>query len=119
QKSTGAPLPPVSPVVAATNQPASWSDLFGPLYLQRTLVVWVIWFAAYFMNYGLVIWLSTIFRTVFKLPLDVSLRYGMIIQVAGFVGTFICAMTIDYVGRKPYFAISFAAAAISLGMLAM
>jgi putative MFS transporter len=28
-------------------------------------------------------------------------------------------MTIDYVGRRPYFALSFAAAAVSLGLLAM
>ena len=91
----------------------------GRIYLRRTLVVWVIWFAAYFINYGLVIWLTTIFRTVYKLPLDVSLRYGLIIQVAGFVGTFICALTIDHVGRRPYFAVSFAAAAVSLGLLAM
>ena len=84
-----------------------WSDLFGPTYLRRTLVVWVIWFAAYFINYGLVIWLTTIFRTVFKLPLDLSLRYGLIIQAAGFVGTLICALTIDHVGRRPYFAGSF------------
>ena len=74
-------------MVATRDQRASWSDLFGPTYLRRTLVVWVIWFAAYFMNYGLVIWLPTIFRTVFKLPLDVSLRYGLITQAAGLLGT--------------------------------
>ena len=108
----------MQPVVATTDQRASLSDLFGRI-LRRTLVVWVIWFCAYFINYGLVIWLTTIFRTVFKLPLDVSLRYGLITQAAGFVGTFICALTIDHVGRRPYFAISFAAAAVSLGMLAM
>ena len=120
QKATGQPLPPVQPVaVATTDQRASLSDLFGPIYLRRTLVVWVIWFAAYFINYGLVIWLTTIFRTVYKLPLDVSLRYGLITQAAGFVGTFICALTIDHVGRRPYFAVSFAAAAVSLGLLAM
>jgi putative MFS transporter len=119
RKATGQPLPPVQPVVSTREQRASWADLFGPLYLRRTLVVWVIWFAAYFMNYGLVIWLSTIFRTVYKLPLDQSLRYGMIVQIAGLVGTFICALTIDHVGRKPYFAISFAVAAVSLGILAM
>jgi putative MFS transporter len=119
EKSTGQPLPPPQPVVSTSGQRASLSDLFGPTYLRRTLVVWVIWFAAYFMNYGLVIWLPTIFRTVFKLPLDVSLRYGMITQIAGLIGTLICALTIDAVGRRPYFAISFAAAAISLGTLAM
>jgi putative MFS transporter len=119
EKSTGQPLPTVQPVVSTMDRRASLSDLFGPLYLRRTLVVWVIWFAAYFINYGLVIWLPTIFRTVFKLPLDVSLRYGLITQAAGFVGTFICALTIDQVGRKPYFAASFALAAVSLGLLAM
>ena len=81
--------------------------------------MWVIWFCAYFINYGLVIWLTTIFRTVYKLDLAVSLRYGLIIQVTGFIGTFICALTIDHVGRRPYFAVSFAAAAVSLGLLAM
>ncbi|MEA2980088.1 MAG: transporter, putative metabolite:H+ symporter, partial [Alphaproteobacteria bacterium] len=119
EKATGQPLPLPQPVVSTSDQRASWSDLFGPTYLRRTLVVWVIWFAAYFINYGLVIWLPTIFRTVFKLPLDVSLRYGLITQIAGLVGTFICALTIDLVGRKPYFAVSFAIAAVSLGMLAM
>jgi putative MFS transporter len=119
EKATGQPLPPPQPVVSTRDQRASFSDLFGPTYLRRTLVVWVIWFAAYFINYGLVIWLPTIFRTVFKLELAVSLRYGLITQAAGFVGTLICALTIDHVGRKPYFAISFAMAAICLGMLAM
>ena len=115
---TGKVLPSVQSVIVTNDQRASWSDLFGPSYLRRTLVVWVIWFAAYFMNYGLVIWLPTIFRTVFKLPLDVSLRYGMITQAAGFMGTLICALTIDHIGRRPYFAVSFAVAAACLGMLA-
>src|SRR5436305_7231321 len=44
QKATGEPLPPVKPVVSASDKAASWSDLFGPFYLRRTLVVWVIWF---------------------------------------------------------------------------
>src|SRR5262249_61440706 len=75
QKATGAPLPPVKPFVSTADKPAALADLFGSLYLRRTLVVWVIWFSAYFVNYGLSIWLPTLYRTVSKLPLDVSLRY--------------------------------------------
>ncbi|HEY7662858.1 MAG TPA: MFS transporter [Xanthobacteraceae bacterium] len=119
EKATGAPLPPVKPVVATLEKPATLSDLFGPLYLRRTLVVWVIWFAAYFVNYGLSIWLPTVYRTVFKLPLDVSLRYGLITQAVGLLGTLICALTIDYVGRRLWFAVSFAAAALALSALAL
>jgi len=118
QKATGAPLPPVKPVVATLEKPASLADLFGAFYLRRTLVVWVIWFAAYFVNYGLSIWLPTLYRTVFKLPLDVSLRYGLITQAVGLLGTLICALTIDQVGRRPWFAFSFAAAALALAALA-
>jgi putative MFS transporter len=118
EKSIGQPLPPVQPVISTKDQRASLADLFGPLYLRRTLVVWVIWFSAYFVNYGLAIWLPTIYRTVFKLPLDVSLRYGLITQAVGLLGTLICALSIDYVGRRIWFAIAFAAAAVSLGMLA-
>ncbi len=98
-------------------KPASWSDLFGPHYLRRTLVVWVIWFSAYFVNYGLAIWLPTIYRAVFKLPLDVSLRYGLITQVVGLLGTAICALTIDHVGRRLWFALSFVGGALALSAL--
>ncbi|HEY6702818.1 MAG TPA: MFS transporter, partial [Xanthobacteraceae bacterium] len=119
QKATGAPLPPVKPVVTTSQKAASLDDLFGPLYLRRTLVVWVIWFCAYFVNYGLAIWLPTVYRTVYKLPLDVSLRYGLITQAVGLLGTLICALTIDRVGRRPWFAVSFAAAALALGALAL
>jgi putative MFS transporter len=83
------------------------------------LVVWVIWFSAYFVNYGLSIWLPTLYRTVFKLPLDVSLRYGLITQAVGLLGTLICALTIDQVGRRAWFAISFAAATLALATLAL
>ena len=113
------PLPQPQAAIAGSDARASWSDIFGPHYLRRTLVVWVIWFCAYFINYGLVIWLPTIFRTMFKLPLDVSLRYGLITQAAGFVGTLICALTIDRIGRRPYFAGAFAIAAVSLALLAI
>ncbi len=117
EKATGKPLPPPQPVVSTLDKPASLADLFGPLYLRRTLVVWVIWFAAYFVNYGLSIWLPTVYRTVFQLPLDVSLRYGLITQVVGLLGTLICALSIDYVGRRLWFAVSFAAATLALAAL--
>ncbi len=117
EASIGAPLPAPKPVVLSGPQAASWSDLFGPLYLRRTLVVWVIWFAAYFFNYGLVVWLPTIYSTVFKLPLQQSLQYGLITQAVGFCGALTCALTIDYVGRRPWFAFAFAVNAIALGAL--
>jgi putative MFS transporter len=118
QKASGKLLPPPKPVVSTLDKPASLADLFGPLYLRRTLVVWVIWYCAYFVNYGLSIWLPTVYRTVFKLPLDQSLRYGLITQAMGLIGTLICALAIDHVGRRLWFALSFAGAAAALAVLA-
>jgi len=77
----------------------------------------VIWFSAYFFNYGLVVWLPTIYSTVFKLPLQLSLQYGLITQAVGFCGALTCALTIDQVGRRPWFAFAFAMNAIALGAL--
>jgi putative MFS transporter len=117
ERSTGRPLPAPQPVAIGGPVRASWSDLFGPRYLGRTLVVWVIWFATYFFNYGLVVWLPTIYTTVFKLPLAQALHYGLFTQAVGFAGALLCALTIDRIGRRPWFAFAFAANAVALGAL--
>jgi putative MFS transporter len=114
EKATGKPLPPPAPVVATRLSRASWSDLFGGHYLRRTLVVWVIWFSSYLVNYGLAVWLPTLYRTVYRLPLETSLKYALITQAAGLIGTLACAFTIDRVGRRTWFAASFAGAAVAL-----
>ena len=120
QKATGGKaLPPVQPGRKLESRRASLSDLFGSLYLRRTLVVWVIWFASYLVNYGLSIWMPTVYRTVFKLPLGVSLQYGMITTAFGLVGAAIAAFLIDSIGRKPLFAVSFVGSAAALLVLAM
>jgi MFS transporter, putative metabolite:H+ symporter len=121
EKATGQPLPPPQPVVKVSEKRASLADLFGPLYLRRTLVVWLIWFTAYLVNYGLSIWMPTVYRTVFKLPLDVALRYGLITTAIGLVGAAIAALIIDQIGRKTLFSICFgggAAALIALSQIA-
>ena len=117
EKATGQPLPAPQPVVMIAETRASLSDLFGALYLRRTLVIWLIWFTAYLVNYGLSIWMPTVFRSVFKLPLDVALRYGLITAASGLLGAAITAFTIDIIGRKRLFVVCFAGAAAALIVL--
>jgi putative MFS transporter len=114
EKAIGAALPPPAPAPAARVTAASWQDLFGPLYLRRTLVVWVIWFSAYLINYGLAVWLPTLYRTVFRLPLETALQYNLVTQAVGLLGTLFCAFMIDRVGRRPWFAFAFFAAGSAL-----
>jgi MFS transporter, putative metabolite:H+ symporter len=101
---------------ASLAQPAAtrWSELFRGIYLRRTLVVWGLWFCTYIVNYGLITWLPTLYRTIYHLPLSRSLGYGLITQSIGFVGSIACALLVDRVGRRAWFLMGFAGAACSL-----
>ncbi|MBV9969094.1 MAG: MFS transporter, partial [Xanthobacteraceae bacterium] len=113
ERATGKPLPAPGPAAQpVTAARPTWSDLFGGIYLRRTVVIWVCWFATYFANYGLTTWLPTVYQSVFKLPLDRALTYGLVAPAAGLATSFACAMLIDFVGRRIWFAAAFAGAAI-------
>jgi MFS transporter, putative metabolite:H+ symporter len=117
---SGKPLPPAEAALSdgglklSVERNATWTELFSAVYLRRTLVIWVAWFATYFVNYGLTTWLPTIYRGVFGLPLADALNYGLITQACGLVTSFTCALLIDRVGRRIWFATAFAGAAAAL-----
>lgn len=90
-------------VAIKENKPTNWRELFQGIYLRRTLTVWVIWFCGYFVNYGLTTWLPTLYSSIFKLPLQKSLLFGLITSCAGLLGTLVCALLIDAMGRKTWF----------------
>jgi len=120
ERETGQSLPKVEPIasaVATQNQSSAWGELFSSVYLPRTLMVWSIWFGAYIVYYGIGTWLPSLYRTVFHLPLEVSLRYGLISNGIGFLGATLCALTIDYFGRRFWFAVSLGGSAVFLGIL--
>ncbi|HYM19001.1 MAG TPA: MFS transporter, partial [Micropepsaceae bacterium] len=114
ERAYGRPLPPPQMSVAAVEKKPSWTDLFGPTYLKRTLVVWVLWFATYFVNYGLQTWMPTVYSTVFHLPLGTSLRYQLFTNVLGLCSSATCAMLIDLTGRRRWFVVGFALSATAL-----
>ncbi|HEX3485890.1 MAG TPA: MFS transporter, partial [Micropepsaceae bacterium] len=114
EKALGRKLPPPELAIAVPPKRPSWRDLFGPHYLKRTLVVWVMWFATYFVNYGLATWMPTLYRTVFHLPLDVALRYQLITNVLTLFSSAACALLIDFTGRRAWFVGAFAGSALAL-----
>jgi putative MFS transporter len=112
------PLPPlgeVPPIQAG--KPPSWRDLFDGIYLRRTLVIWVTWFVASFVGFGIVIWLPTILRTVYKLPLQEALQYGFIGNIAPVAGVLTITYLVDRTGRRPGFGAAFAFASVPLIVL--
>ena len=94
-------LPGNLPPVQAT--PTRFADLFKGLYLKRTLVLWGVWICTYIITYGLTTWAPSLFRTVYKLPLQQSLTYGFVLTGIGLIGAIFCALLIDPMGRKRLF----------------
>ena len=104
---TDLPEAKVIPVEGVTVRRTKFGELFSNIYLKRTIVVWVIWFATYLSIYGVTTWLPSIYRTVFKLPLDKSLLYSMVTQFSGLIGAFAAAMLVDRLGRRAWIAMAF------------
>lgn len=114
EKALGRPLPMPALSISAPLKHSTWRDVFGPQYLRRTLVVWVMWFATYFVNYGLATWMPTLYSTVFHLPLNVALQYQLLTNVLTLFASFACAMLIDLTGRRAWFVAAFAGSALAL-----
>jgi putative MFS transporter len=94
-------------VPTVSHERAGWKDLFEGIYWRRTFCAWTIAFCTSFIGYGLITWLPTIFRTVYQLPVDQALRYGLIINLIGLAGPLVCMLLIDTLGRRGSFVIAF------------
>jgi len=103
----GEPLPPVVPVPVVEQSRTFWRDIFGPVYRSRTLMIWGLCLLCYLVNYCIVSWLPTLYRTHFELSVDQSLGYSLITTATGLVGTLVCALFIDILGRRLWFAMAF------------
>jgi putative MFS transporter len=102
------------PIPPSPRRETSWLELFRGIYRPRTIVVWCIWVTTYFVTYGVNTWLPTIFRTYYKYSVADALRNGVIINLAGLAGAFLCAMLVDRLGRKPWFILAYAFGAAPL-----
>jgi putative MFS transporter len=112
-------LPPISTNIPKINKvKARWQDLFGGIYLKRTLTAWAMAFATSIVGYGLLAWLPTIYRTVYRLPLAQTLQYSFVGYFVGLFGALAGILLIDRFGRRPCYIIAFVGAAAPLLLLA-
>jgi MFS transporter, putative metabolite:H+ symporter len=117
QKATAKPLPQVGSVRRKVEPKSSWRDYFAAPYAARTIALWCIWFGCYIVYYGLGTWMPTLYRTVFNLPLQQSLHYALITNACGIAAALVCVFTVDKLGRRPLFIISFAGCAFAFTWL--
>ena len=110
--------PVVRPVDPRATAHSDWRELFKGIYLKRTMMIWGLWACVYMINNGMITWLPTLYKQVFQLPLQTSLAYGWITSGVGVIASIVCALLIDKVGRKPWYAIAFLIATLPLLTLA-
>lgn len=108
-------LPPLElrQVATAEMKKTNWRELFQGIYLKRTITVWLLWFCAYFVQYGSMTWIPTLFTTVYKVPLHQALQYTFTAQAFAFVASCLTAFSIDRLGRKRLFIITFSSGCIT------
>ncbi|MFE6685657.1 MFS transporter [Streptomyces sp. NPDC057743] len=119
-RATRAPLPEPAPTTTVEESaPGSLRELFVGRSLRRTAVVSGLWFVGYYVNYGIATWLPSLYTKSFGLDLTTALRYTLLGNVTGLLGTLVVALTIDRVGRRPALIVGFAGAALALATLAL
>jgi len=116
--SAAGPLPPLpTDIPKIVKDSARWLDLFRGGYLGRTVTAWAIALATSIVGYGLLVWLPTIYRTVYHLPIDQNLRYSFVSYFVGLFGALAGVFLIDRFGRRPCYMISFFGAGLPLLLL--
>ncbi len=100
----GAPLP--EPVAMARQEPAAtgffaaFAALWSPVYRQRTLMIWALWFFALLGFYGLTSWLGALLQQS-GFAVTQSVYYTVLISLGGIPGFLMAAWLVERWGRKP------------------
>lgn len=111
------PLPAVAAKEPCGNQETRWREVVSDTYRPRTLVVWALWFCAYFVSNTLNNWLPTMYTSVYHLELKQALRAASFTNLTQVLLLLICAFSIDRLGRKHWTLTCFALGAAMLGAL--
>jgi MFS transporter, putative metabolite:H+ symporter len=101
---------------ATLMQRGRWRELLSKIYRGRTLIVWTLWASAFFIANSLNNWLPSLYNTVYHLNLRQSLRAASMTNVAQVAVLFVCAFSIDRIGRRNW---TVAAFVLGGGMLAL
>jgi MFS transporter, putative metabolite:H+ symporter len=111
----GHTLPPAKDAIPSIIGKGTLRELLSERYRKRTIAMWLIWICIGFVSWPLTTWLPTMFKTVYQLPVDTALTYGLITTSGAIVtGTLTCSLLIDIVGRRRWFMMAFGIAALAM-----
>jgi putative MFS transporter len=114
-----ATVKPTANAASEQMRKSRWSELFSPVYLRRTLIVWVIWATAYGVTNGLNNWMATLYRTVYQLPLQTSLNAALMTNLVQVMVLVVCVFVIDRIGRRIWMTACFVIGSMPLVILGL
>jgi putative MFS transporter len=100
-------------------QRGRWNELLETTYRSRTLIVWALWATAYFAANSLNNWMPSLYNTVYRLPLQQSLRAASMTNIAQVAILLLCAFYIDRIGRRNWTIVCFLIGAAALAVLGL
>ncbi|WP_371375425.1 MFS transporter [Sporomusa aerivorans] len=91
--------PEVAEMPKASTRKFNFTDLWSPLYIRRTICLWVLWFGMVYSYYGIFTWLPSLLvksgHTLIR-----SFEFLLYMTVAQIPGYFAAAYLVDKIGRK-------------------
>jgi putative MFS transporter len=105
----------IAPEIPLAVRETRWGEVLSSEYRNRTLVVWMLWFCAYFVSNTLNNWLPTMYNTLYHLDLRQSLRAASLTNITQVLMLLICAFCIDRLGRRNWTVACFVLGAALLG----
>jgi len=86
-------------VAGDNTQKFNFFDLWSPLYLKRTICLWILWFGMVYSYYGIFTWLPSLMvksgHTLIR-----SFEFLLYMTLAQIPGYFFAAYFVDKIGRK-------------------
>lgn len=94
------PVPEVQPQAAI-------SDLFAPALRRRLVHTWILWFCNGIPWVGFVVWMPTIYATVYHINIVRTLAFSLATAGCQVLGRLTAILLLDKVGRRPFILIGF------------
>jgi MFS transporter, putative metabolite:H+ symporter len=117
----GCTLLPSRPQAAFDGRRTRFGEVFVGEYRARTLLVWSLFFAIYFVQYGLNAWLPTLYVKIGGLAPQFALALSVANGCVTLAAAAIFGFTVDRIGRKRWFVLGFSlsVAGILWGIIAL
>ena len=112
----GKSLPAPEIVTRSGDRTTRFSELFQGIYLKRTMLGWSLFFATYFVSYGLSIWIPTLFVKLGGLPASYALVLTVIGGAIHLGFVFLWGNVADWIGRRRSFILGYSLSILGLAI---